>query len=215
MIQLSAARTELLNRKKDLSDVSSQVFISWCNQIQRFVYRELIKTDPERFITTDTIAVIAGTQSYALPSDFKSIAPAGCGVFDPADNGDDRDNRLTLTGYGSTKVGYYLNGANIILTPKPVRNDSYTLRYIPTITTFTALTDYFTTDATITGQPTISDEYLDYVLEALDVRYTIWDEDPSSEGLSDVRFTRALNELLGDVRRIPDAYDLPDYTSIY
>lgn len=114
------------------------------------------------------------------------------------------DAKLGRTHPGSTRVGYYLVGANIIFTGLS-NSDVYTLRYLPKATAITALAD----------ELVVPDEYINYASKDLDVRYAVWDEDPGAESLADFRFVRTLDELTNNIKKAPDAYGLTDYSSIY
>jgi hypothetical protein len=215
-IQLSAAFNQLEYRLKDISDVGTNTRLQWANQVNLFIYRELVKEDPEKYISEDTVNITANTNAYALPSDFMHVNAWGCGLFEPDSSGNETNRRWTLTSFGSPKTGYYIEGSNLVLTPDPYPNaDTATLRYIPNPTRFTATTDYFTQDGNTGGTIIIDDLYMDYLVNALQVQYMIWDDDPSLESLSDIRFVRALNELLANVRREPTVYMLPEISEIY
>ena len=211
-IQLLTARTSLENLKKDISDVPSGTFLQWCQFISDQVYRSLIATDSERWIQETTISVTAGTETYALPVDFRDISAYGCGLYLIDTNGKNQEQRLTRTNFGFPEVGYYISGANIVLTPNPVVDTSYRLRYIPKGPVFSSVSDYFTIDKLSTGAEIVPDEFLIYLRNALDAQYGAWDEDVGAEGLSDQRFVRAMDELIRNVRREPDAYGLPDFS---
>jgi len=213
-IQLSAARTELENLKQDISDVSTPLFISWANHVNRFAYRYISGIDPERFISTQTFTNVT-TGAQALNADFESLDPFGCGVFLVDTNGSDTAQQLPLLPFGSPQTGYYLDGSGNIQFLNVSSPATYKLRYMPAVTTFTALTDYFTVDATVTGKEIIPNEYLLELRSALDVMYTQWDEDVPAEGFADARFARALDEIARGIRRVPDVYAMPNMSLIY
>jgi hypothetical protein len=209
-MQVQTIYNRYLRHKKDLSDVSNALFLDWCDQINKYVYRKLVGIDSNRFITSSTYNISTGTTAYVLPTDFKSTKEYGCGMFEVDDNGQ-TDRALTPTGFGSSTFGYYINRGNINITPTNFSaTKTYTLRYIPLQTTISGMGDYFTLDTTETGQEIIPDEYQDYVIKALDVLYAQWDEDPGSESLSDFRFTRVMDEMLADIKQGPNFYNLPD-----
>jgi len=202
--------------KKDISDVSNDLFFDWCDQINKYVYRKLLGIDTQRFITSQSYTFSAGTTAYALPATFKSTKEYGCGLFHVNDDNLQTDQAMTYTGFGSGDVGYYFEGGNINITPSNFNfTKTYTLKYIPKQTAIDALTDYFTLDTTQTGKEIIPDEYEDYVIKALDVLYNQWDENPGSESLSDFRFTRVMDEMLADIKQSPNFYNLPDNSTMY
>jgi len=203
-ITITEAKTLLENLKKDISDVSDATFINWCNNINNFAYKIMCGVDPERFISTSTVSVVSGTSTYALPATFKSIDYQGCGVFDLDGNSQPVDTaRLPLTGAGSSTVGYYISGSNLCITPQPSASDTYTLRFIPSLTQLTSTSDSLC----------IPDEYEEYVTRALDVQYCIWDEDKNSEVFADARFQRALSEFAKDVKKAPFTASLPNISN--
>ena len=86
---------------------------------------------------------------------------------------------------------------------------------MPEFTQFTAESDYFTLDALTGGAELVPDSKLRYLVDALDVLYTIWDEEPGAEGFADARFVRSLDQLLSHVKKEPSAYGLYDFTTYY
>jgi len=213
-ILLSAARTELENVKQDISDVSSTLFISWCNHINRMAYRHIAGIDPERFIQAQTFSnITSGAQ--ALNANFNNIQPYGCGFHRVDSDGNDTEERLPLVPFGSQRQGYYLDNAGNVVFVKVEVATTYKLRYIANPTTFTALTDHFTLDKTVTGIEIIPDEFLLDLRHALDVMYTQWDEDLPAESFADTRFARALDEISRNIRRTPAVYPMHNLSSIF
>jgi hypothetical protein len=212
-LQVQTAYNAFGRLKRDISDVPLATFNEWCDFVNKFAYRKLIETDPERFLSSTTYTVTTYPQTESLPADFKNILPEGAGFFVRDSNGDDTTRELARTGFGSNVAGYYLSGDNLIFTG--MDSGTIVLRYIPTQTQITALTDYFTVDATITGTEIILEEYLDYAVKAIDVLYTQWDDDVSSESFADARFVRVLNEMIEGFRKDPDVYGLQDFTHNY
>lgn len=214
---LSTVKTQYGLFKKDISDVGSADFLQWTNFIGEQVYDAVKGTDPERFVdTSNTYTVSADPQTTALPSDFGDISSWDMGFFSVnSSTSKVSDRRLVRTGPGDGRPGFYVTGnTNVIFTGI---NDSsqYNLRYLPTRTDATDVTEYFTLDGTSSGAPLIPDGKLQYLLKALDVLYTQWDEVPQDEILADQRFMRQLDQLILNVRREPDAYGLSDYSSTF
>lgn len=176
--------TLFLAHKRNLGDVSPALFIDWCDEINRFAYRIIYNTEAEQYITRQNITVIPGTADYDLEATVETMDTRGCGVF-VVDNGVDTSAQLPRTGFGSGALGYYINGSSIVFTPVPTATATYALRHVPTINAITAMTSLMV----------IPDSFKYYVRDALDVRYTVWDEDPNGEGGADQRFVRALYEL--------------------
>jgi len=114
------------------------------------------------------------------------------------------NTRLDPVVLGSTSKGYFITGSNVVFTGHST-TDIYTLRYLPKATEITAIGDDLI----------IPDEYIDYVLKAIDCRYSLWDEDPRMESLSDFRFARVLSDIAENINRdVPD-YSLEDYSDSY
>lgn len=214
-IQLSDAKTSLENYKKDITDVDDSIFIEWCKFIQNYIYRKVCEMDPERFMVTSTINVIAGTSSYALPAGFNNIRATGSGIFEVDSNGNNTSRQLVRTGFGSSLKGFYISGSNIVLTPTPVKAETLRLRYVPGLTALSSLNDYFTLDATSGGAETIPDEYLEMLKDDLGKMYSMWDEDLPMVGYEDSKFARSLDDFLKDIRREPHVYGLTDYSTLY
>jgi hypothetical protein len=215
-LQLSTIRTQFGEYKKDISDVSADLFLNWMNDLANYIYREILKAEPEKFMTE--LSFNQTTNSKVLPAGFKNLISENSGFFYNDSNGFITDRRLPITHPGSQDIGFYLSGNSAIFTPPSWGiSQSFTLRYLPKRTQFITATDYFTVDLLSTGTEIITDaeEYMDYLIKALDVLYTQWDEDVNQEGLSDIRYTRVLDELLENIRPLPKAYYLDDFSTIY
>ena len=214
---LSTVQTQFGLYKKDISDVGTDDLLQWLNFIGEQVYDAVKGTDPERYVdTSNTYTLTSSPQTEALPSDFGDIASWDMGFFEiNVSASKDTDRRLTRTGPGADIPGYYITGNTNVIFTGIDDSSQYRLRYLPTRTDATLLTEYFTLDGTLTGAPLIPDGKLQYLIKALDVLYTQWDEMPGDEILADQRFARQLDQLILNVRREPDAYGLPDYSVSY
>jgi len=212
-LQLQSAYNSYGRFKRDISDVPTATFVEWCDWMNKFAYRYFLGIDAERFITTQSFSISTSPSTQALPATFKSMQPLGCGLFLVDTTGADTPYSLPITGFGSTSPGYYLNGGNIVFTG--LQNATYTMRFVPKITTLTSLTDYFSVSGAIGGTEIFSDEYLQYVVAAIDVLYTQWDEDLGMEGLSDARFARLLEEYGRNINRSPGVYALDDISQAF
>lgn len=211
-ITVAEARAELLLLKKDLSDVSTDTFQSWCNDANRFVYQYICGIDPERFTSTQSYSVNSAPQTSALPTDFENIQGFNMGFYYVQNNGQLSNWPLVQSGPGAISQGYYIVGDNVIFTGigSPA---TYTLRYIPkpiTLTTQTGAGSYFTQDGTSTGKVIVLNEYIDLLVKYLDVLYCQWDEDPNAESLADFRLSRALGNMGKNIKKAPAVYVMPD-----
>ena len=166
-LKIEDAFTQLGYLKKDITDVPDNTRVQWARFISDYIYRNIAKTDPERFIQEQSYAITAGTNTYALPSDYMHIQSYGTGLYRNTNDGFATNERWTLTTYGSAKEGYYIKGDNIILTPDNYQNTAAgVLRYIPKSPIYTSVSDYFTLDKLSTGVEIIPDEYMEYVVKA-------------------------------------------------
>ena len=196
------ARSALQSRKEDISDVGNQLFFDWCNKINHYLYQNIKGYNPGDYSLTNDYTVSASPSTQSLPSDFRDVSELESGVFRVDSNGNVTDDTLPLTGIGSQQVGYYISGSNIVFTG--INNgNTYKLVYFPTLSQVT-----LTTNTLIIGV-----EYQDYIVNALDVCYTIWDEDVNAEVSADQRFVRSLAELLDNFRKVPDVYAIEDSMS--
>jgi len=191
--------------KKDISDISQSDFFSWFNQLNRFAYRLIYSTDPDRFVLTTSYTTIASStpSTQALPTDFETIQPWNTGFFLTDNNGNIINQRLILTSPSSQIWGYYIQGGDVIFTSP--QNKTYALRYLPSVAAITSVSDSLV----------IPDEYMEYVIKALDVFYSQWDEDYTAEGIADQRFVRVMNEFVDDIRKAPMAFDMPDFSGTF
>jgi hypothetical protein len=190
-------------RKQDISDVGNDTFFQWCNQINRFAYNNIKGLNFRDYFNTAHYNVTDSPETQALPTDFRDMVEDKTGVYEKDTDGNDSGAKLSITGFGSTQKGFYLDGANIVFTG--ITGAGYRMRYMPRLSTLTATTD----------RMILTEDKLDYLLSALDVRYSIWDRDPSAEAMADQRFVRALGELLNNINPLPTAYGMEDITSIY
>jgi len=201
-MQASEALTLLTYDLKDVSDVSTSLFLQWCDYINKFAYRILSKEDPDRFISAQSYSVSSSPSTQALPADFRSITSFGCGLY-KIDGSTQTDSKLPRTWFGSSSQGYYISGTNVVFTG--INSGTYTLRYIPIVADMDDATDEFC----------IPDEYNRYITDALKVQYAIWDEDPTMESYSDARFVRSLDELTSNIVKDVKVYGLANYSSVF
>lgn len=209
-IQVSEALTQFGYYKQDIADVETDVFVSWCQYIERDVYRKLLKLFPNKFVDTQSYSVVNGTQ--ALPADFDNIRSLGTGFF-LTKNGTLHSQRLAITFPGSQQPGYYFEGTSVVFTGFQ-QAQTYTLRYIPKLVSIVDEDSYFTVDSTSTGIEIIPDQFMEFLVKALDVKYTQWDAMPGDESFADQRYANLLNEFLENY--LPTAQIFPfedDFTT--
>jgi hypothetical protein len=196
--------TSLALRKRDISDVDAATRIQWLDYINKFAYKILIGTDPERLMSTQNYTVTTSPSSQALPADFSTIGTGGAGFYYVDSNSVQSSARLVRTGTGRQSVGYWISGTNVVFTGINA-TQALILRYVPAVTAITAVSDTMA----------IPDEFEQYALNAIDVLYDVWDEDLGAENFADLRFVRSLDEFVRNVRKEPGAESLPDFSLMY
>lgn len=204
-ISAQEAFDELERRKKDLSDVPQETYLDWCNGVNLWLYRRLSSIDPERYLAEQSYSIVPSDNSYALPVDFQTVGVMGAGLFYTNSTGAITDNKLRETSVGSGQIGYKISGSNVIITPLPQTSQTLIMRYIPKIDVITEMTDNFVLD----------DEYLDQLIDALDVQYDIWDEDTGAEALADQRYVRSLNDIMTNYKRYTGAVGVNQHSYMY
>lgn len=211
-IQLSSAKTEFGYMKRDIHDVDDNTWLAWSRYIQNYIYRKLVETDPSWFVTTQSYTVQNGTQN--LPNNFKNIRPQGTGFYLVDNSGNVTNTKLSEVPYGSNQQGFYIVGNTVVFSGFS-NSQPYILRYVPTISQFTSVSDYFTTDLLSSGIAVIPDDMMEYLIQAYDVFYGQWSDDPSAEQGADFRYTRVLDELLMEIRRTPGVYSIESNDALY
>jgi hypothetical protein len=206
-MKVSEAFSEFAQRKKDISDLNAipGTFLKWCNYINRFLYRELASVMPEQYMQSQVYTTTPQTATYALPTNFQDIIPMGSGLYLINQAGVDTDMRMPLTGFGSSKTGYYLSPTNIVFTPTPTETKSYRFRYIPLLTDLVAESDDLL----------IPDRFSYLLMDLLDSAYLVWDEMPSDESWNDERVRQKLHELIQFINPVGQAIMLPDFSADY
>lgn len=170
----------LLNTTKYVDDIEDSVIYMWLTAIDQEAYKLLVDLFPEKYMSSSTISVVADTQEYSTPSDFgeSSLSANSTGLFKVNDS-----NLITyayrFTEFGSGDKGYYLDGDNVVITPKPTSAVTLTLRYIPEI-------DAITSDSDTLQAP---DKYKDLIIEELFTKYNNREETGIAEISVSQRFS--------------------------
>jgi hypothetical protein len=210
-IQVSEALTQFGYYKQDIADVETDVFVSWCQFIERDVYRKLLKLFPNKFVSSQSYSVVDGAQS--LPADFDNIRSLGTGFYLFKDN-QLHVSRLALTSPGSRQKGFYFEGNQVVFTGFQ-NAETYMLRYIPKLVVVQSESDYFTIDALSTGEEIIPEQFMEFLVKALDVKYTQWDAMPGDESFADQRYANLLNEFLENYLPTAQLFPFEDDFAIY
>lgn len=124
-------------------------------------------------------------------------------INDYNDNKKKSNGTLGITGYLSSQLGFYFESDSITFTGSGLQDKEYILKYMPCPPEITDVDDYLTVDGTANSQTILEPRHKSYLVKALDVRYSTWDRDPSSESLADFRFVRELDFLLENYSRTP------------
>ena len=165
----------LSGRKKDISDVPSDLFLTWLNELQETVYPYLYNNQDKYQLQLE-INVVSWTQTYTIPKWI--LEPLGTGVFrwtiDDLSDIDYYDDYTIITDWTELK-----------LKEMPTDNMTLTYVYVPALTEITDFTEDTIFD--------ISMKKL--VTEWLDELYSTWDEDWFSESNASQRFIRELDKL--------------------
>lgn len=191
---------------QDASDVSQPLFFQFSNEINRYAYRLISNIDPERYMLETPYTTVSNNGApsiQALPVNFRQITQWNTGFFLLDSNGNITNSRLSLTSPGQQMYGYYIQGTNVVFT-NPA-DATYRLRYNPELAPLLLLTDVYV----------IPDEYTEYILKALMVMYTQWDQDPSLESVADQRYMRVLDDMAENIRKVPMSFDMPDYSNTF
>ena len=199
---VSSVSTIWRRQKRETSDVSEATFLDWCNWINLFLYREILKKDPEWFITTAEITDNLAETGEFLPNDFKQLRAFNTGMFEEVNDVVQHDAWL-ITKAESELSGYYVNNNKVIFTPiERTEVREFQFRYIPIEPKITATTDYFIAPLT--------EAYIEVLIHDLNKFYEMWDKNAGLESLADFRFSRSLDELLKSIRRTPQTYFFDD-----
>lgn len=190
----------LLERHIDdtLPEISSDLFMDWINNLNKFVFRATSRLDPTQYRTRWIINTADWIADYQLPSDFRDMNVLGTWIYKTNTAWDVTDNKLVITDIWSQVEWYYLDGRSIVFTPKPWSEKKYFMYYIPRLQ---ELVDDL-------NSTVIDREYTDFLTKALKVTYYWFITDQWSEVFEDQKFERVLNEYLQHFQRTPKVYKI-------
>lgn len=216
-LQIQKVYDSFASEKRDIDDVGEPLFLEWVQFVVNFIYNKVKGVDPNRFIVATTpFTVDELNQTEPLPADFQDINQTNCGMF-LYDNVNSlpTDEKLGITGYGSSDEGYYLDGLNIVFTGIEGTAKYFVLRYIPQPPVVAAMTNWLTMNLLQTGKPIVEARHLEPFVKSIDVLYEQWDVNPSAESVADFRFVRALDELLSSINRTPQVSSMSSPFNLY
>jgi hypothetical protein len=155
--------------------------------------------------TTGTLTLTGVSGTF---QDNENITDTGTG--DATVNGSpesfEYDNsQLSYTGFGRNLEGYYIQGDNVVFTPIPNESSVYILRYIPELSDLTAESD----------ETIIPNSYKEFARNATDVFWEQWRERGNMEFLASQRFQSALLQLLNDIKRTPQVFQMTNRRQSY
>lgn len=157
----------------------------------------MFEADPERFVTTQSYTVSSNPSTQALPTGYRDNNEYGLGFFIQNTDGTASTNQLGLTSYGSTAVGYYITGTNVVFTGINT-STTVVLRYIPVLADIDAVADTFV----------VPDENKELVQEGMVLYYYRYNED-GREGEQEMRFMRLLDLFKDGLPKAPNVRILP------
>lgn len=109
---------------------------------------------------------------------------------------------LSVTNFGSTRLGWWYDGTNYNITPEPEDDDVYVNRYIPQLSDFTALTESFV------NIPNAGGKYLKLIKALLLVEYAIFDKDAAEEQIADQRAQILMKEFFSEINIQPQTFQM-------
>lgn len=198
-ILVSTVRTKLDERLKDTRDLSSAELISMAQELNTLMYDEAVRQDSSRYIASTSYSVSSSPSTHALPSGLNSFNSDGCGLFVQDASSNLTGEKLTKTGYGSKRRGYYLEGDNIIFTG--IENCTVIFKYIPEIAEIT----------TESGEFFVPDRYIPAVVQGMVAMYYRYQEDEERESLAWQKYEPLFSRFLDNLKRGSKVILLPDF----
>jgi len=107
-----------------------------------------------------------------------------------------------VTEFGSQNEGFYEDGSNLIITPKPTTTKVLIDRYIPKLEAFTALTDTFV------DIPYSEGKYLELLVDLLLIQYYLFDRNDFSEQQAAARSNSILYNFFYNIQTQPRVYTI-------
>lgn len=188
---LTAAKTSL---ESDIGDsILESDFIEWVNDWQDDYCAKITEARQDYFRTSGTLAIVAGTQSYAL----SGISPAPTRLIrvtrvENASSGRGYDPKpLNRKDYDSF-LGWELEGvANIVWDPAPEESFSARIYFINWPAEFTSLSDTFST--------LLPQHYIRRTLQNY-LKYRYYDsEERGDDDTKAIRYLNIYNAILGEM----------------
>jgi hypothetical protein len=106
------------------------------------------------------------------------------------------------TEFGSQNQGFYEDGNNLVITPKPTTTKILIDRYIPKLDAFTALTNTFV------DIPYSEGKYLELIVDLLLIQYYLFDRNDFSEQQATARANSVLYNFFNNIDTQPRIYTI-------
>lgn len=103
------------------------------------------------------------------------------------------DNKLSVTNFGSSSTGYWLDSTNINITPKPDEIKVYVFRYIPLLSELTS----------VSQETIVPIRYKQNIRNIIEVFWDQWRQTPNAEVMSSQRSQEAIKNLIRTLRKVP------------
>jgi hypothetical protein len=139
----NVSTADLITRIRARGDVRSNrhpdaTLTDWMDESYAELYDLLVSANPDWFMDTDTVSVVSGTASYALPTTLHTLV----GVSMPIGSISVPVRRFNYSERTSRQTGptdkqetrYRMKGSNIIFKPTPNFSATVTLDFIPVAT---------------------------------------------------------------------------------
>jgi len=67
--------------KRDIADVESTEFLEWVQFTTQYIYKQVRKVDPDRYVSSQSYSVVVPPQSESLPTNFQDMNQTNCGLY--------------------------------------------------------------------------------------------------------------------------------------
>lgn len=127
---------------------------SFINASMRELYDLLVSTYQDYYLSSADTSLVAGTDTYSLPSDFYKLRGIDLLINGSATNfvtleqfnfgeRSSVDSTIVLNYDSARRLQYIIQGSNVRFLPQPSSTDTYKMWYIPVSTTLVNDTDTF------------------------------------------------------------------------
>jgi hypothetical protein len=148
---MAATLAQLRTRAQRRADMENSSFITspeWLDYINEGLgklHELLVETFEDYEVTSTSVTLVAGTETYALPADFFKergvdyVEGSTRYTLDPFEFAERNDMEILAGASGfATAYRYAIVGANLRVSPKPTAAGTLTLWYVPQVTLLAA-----------------------------------------------------------------------------